>query len=213
MDSLLDILETALTVVAPAPEPETDVDADGFLVNPATQEVVGHESFPDGFAVRTREHADDLLEFRSAIEGRVAALQLRKAAMIEAMDARIRHEMRRLAWWEWRFRTPLLDFARTQLTGKSKTLNLSWGRISFRKTAGTNRITDEDEAIAFVKTWLPTEVKVVPSCETVSVKAVLAAKAVAEKASGETVGLPFVASTGPGESAEIQTGIEIEGEK
>lgn len=194
---------------------DTATDSDGWVFDVATGEVVGRLD-ADGFLVRDRfevtdnESADWVMRVRSDVEAEVAKLDLQFAAIRKLYEARRNAQYRRLAWWEFRFATSLIAFARSQLTGKVRTWRGAFGSIAFRKTQGTTKVLDDEAALAFVKTYTPELVKVV---ESINLKAIMAAKAKAEEVIGEAVELNFVKESQPGENVQISTGIEIKGEK
>jgi len=187
----------------------TEVDSDGFIFDSATGEVIAHITDEDEpFQVTDRESAEWALELRSKVEGDHAAIVARQRAVNEQFEAQKAAVVRRLSWWDCRFRAALIAFVKTLLKGKSKTAVLDWGRVSFRSTPGSSVVIDDAAALAYVKLWSPASVKVV---ESVGVKAVLAAKAAAEAATGEPEGvLPFMATSAAGENVEVSTGIEMQ---
>jgi len=204
-DDLLSVFQPETVPAVRVTEPE--VDSDGFICNSAG-EIIGHVNDREGpFQVTDRESAEWALELRSKVEGDHAAITARQRAVNEQFESQKAAVTRRLAWWDWRFRAPLVAFAKTLLKGKSRTAVLDWGRVSFRTTPGSSTVIDDAAALAYVKLWSPASVKVV---ESVGVKAVLAAKAAAEAATGEPEGvLPFLATSEPGENVEVSTGIEM----
>jgi len=190
---------------------ETDtgpaVDSDGWLYDPETGEVVGRADVPEAFVVDTQEKAEWVLELRSRIEGDLAGVEARLRAVTQQLEAIRRRHVRRLAWWDWKFSSSLIGFARSCLTGKARTARFGWGSVSFRRTPGTTQICDNAAAVEFVRTWRPELVRVV---ESVTVKAVAEAKETALRETGEDEPLAFVVRSEPGESVSIVTGIERE---
>lgn len=204
--------ETLLELLTvPIPETRnTAVDPEGWVYDVDTGEVIGKDMVDDRFKVDTPEAADWALEVRSRIEGNILAIDERKRAVCRQLDAMRNDQIRRLSWWEWRFGSDLIGFARTLLKGKSRSVKFTWGSVSFRTTQGTTEILDMPAAVAFVRAWEPELVKVV---ETVGLKAIEAARRQAVDATGEDESLPFVRSTGQQESVSISTGIEATGKE
>lgn len=197
------------TLVAPATEPEIFVDEDGYIIN-SQGEVIGRQDIADRFEVVDEASADWALEQRNKIEGDIAGIDARLRAVTEQLQALRRKNLARLAWWDFRFRSGIIGVARKALEGKKeRSLQLTWGKVAFRKTPGKTEILDMPHAVAFVRTWEPDAVKVV---ESVGVKDIQKAIATASTHSGEDYSreLPFLAVSGPGESVSISTGIEIE---
>jgi len=189
---------------------ETAIDAEGWIYRVDTGEIVGHSGASELFDVQDHESADWVLELRSQLEGEITGLAARKRALVAQLDAQINAATRRLAWWDWRFSPSLIAFARSQLKGKSKTVQFNWGKVAFRSTPGSTQIIDDAAALAFVETWAPDQVKVVKS---VGIKAVQAAQEIATQATGETDTPEFIVCSPPGENVTISTGIDVKGTK
>lgn len=185
-------------------ERRTAVDADGWLYDVDSGEVLGLPDLADGYAVDCVQAADAALEIRSRLEARLASLRLRKAALIANIEGLEAEQRRRLAWWDWRFAAGLIAFARSRL-GKGRSAKFFHGAVTFRATKGTNKITDMDAAVAWMRARDPECVQVV---ETVMVSDVLAALA----RNGESRPA-WLQSSGPGESITISTGIAREEER
>ena len=180
-------------------ERRTAVDADGWLYDADTGEVLGRPDVLAGFAVDCAQAADAALEIRACIEARLAALRMRKAALVANIESMEAEQRRRLAWWDWRFGAGLVEFARS-LLGRGKTAKFVHGSVSFRATKGANRIIDMESAVAWMRDVDPERVRVVES--------VLVSDVLATRRKGDL--LPWLESTGPGESVTISTGITRE---
>jgi phage host-nuclease inhibitor protein Gam len=186
-----------------ATERETAVTSDGFIYEIETGEIVGRIDLKATWRAEKSDDVEWSLELRAKIESDLAAVRLRKAALLKNLSAIERDHERRLAWWEWRFRPDVVAFARKSLEGsKSKTARFAWGAIKFRMSSGTNTITDPDAAVAFVQERKPEAVKVERS---VTVKTVLEVAAALGEAAPTMA--HFLKSTGPRESATIETGV------
>lgn len=203
---------TDATLTIPTPEPDaerpTAVDSEGWVYLIQSGEVVGHAGAPAVFRVDSEESADWVLQRRAEVEAEVAKVDAQIRAVTANLRAKRAAALRRLSYWEYRFGPSLVEFARSRLTGRARTWQGTWGRVSFRKTPGSNAIIDDAAAVEFVRTWLPGRVRVV---ESVGLKDVFACRAAAAGATGEDVPLPFVVSSPPGEAVDIRTGIETTG--
>lgn len=185
----------------------TDVDPDGWVFDIETGEVVGRIDADERFEVDSIERAEWTLCLRSQLEAELVALDIREAALLRQLRTLRAAKLRRLAWWDYRFAPSLIAFARGLLAGKGRTAQFAWGRVSFRSTRGMTRILDMSEAVSWMRTWAPEKVKVK---ESVTVKDVLATRrAVAEEYGERPEHLGFLASSGPGESVKVSTGIEV----
>jgi phage host-nuclease inhibitor protein Gam len=202
-NGIIEIIETT-------PERPTAVDSDGWVYDTISGEVLGHAGAPERFVIASEDDADWALQRRSEVEAEVAKIDAQIRAVTANLQAKRAAALRRLSYWEWRFAPTLIEFARSRLTGKSRTWQGTWGRVSFRRTPGSNAIIDDEAAVAFVREWAPDRVKVVRS---VTLKDVLAVKGQAEAVTGEEVSLPFVVSSPPGEAVDVRTGIETTGGK
>jgi hypothetical protein len=194
-----------------APATENYVDEDGYIIDSAG-EVVGRVGVPDRFEINSEDSANWALELRSKLEGDIAGIDARlKAVTAQLHDIR-KQKLQKLAWWDYRFSSQLVGFARRFIDGKKeRTAQFTWGKVAFRKTVGRTEILDMTHAVAFVRTYEPDAVKVV---ESVTLKDIKKARETAGTLAGEELeALPFLASSGPGESITISTGIEVERSK
>ena len=185
-------------------------DEDGYLVCLVDGEVLGRVGLDEHFTIDTEAKADWALELRSEIEGELAGIDARIKAVTEQLSRLRKQKLARLSFWDFKFRSQIIGFARTWLENrKERTMQLTWGKVAFRKTAGRTEIMDMPKAVAFVRAWAPDAVKVV---ETVNQEAIKEARenAVAANFAGVPPDLPFLASSGPGESITISTGITKE---
>jgi hypothetical protein len=184
----------------------TAVDSDGWIYDVATGEVVGLATAADDFRIDSPEAAEWALEVRSRIEGEIAGIDARIAAVTEQLQRLRKAKMRRLSWWEWKFGDQLVGFARTQLNGKSRTWRCTWGSVAFRSVKGSRKIVDMAAAVGFVRSFAPEEVRV---AESVTLAGVDKAVAAAEAATGEREELEFLVTMPGGENVAIETGIYL----
>lgn len=196
-------------IVDPPPgERNIAVTDDGYLYDIDTGEVLGLADLPELFEVRDEDSANWVLEKRAAIEAGIVA----RTALLEAaqrnIQALINAERRKLSYWDFRFSPSLTKWAKTMLTGKSKTLQLAQGKIAFRATKGSSSIINDEAAIAFAQDYLPSAIK---RKEWVTVTDALKAIEAAKQATGEDIRPDWIVSTGPSESVTISTGIDMKG--
>ena len=200
------MVETAELTEAPH---ATAVDADGYLYDLVTGEVLGHAEAHELFTVDSPESADWVLMLRSQLEGEALAIDAQLEALASNLRARRRKVEQRLAWWDYRFASSLVGWAKRQLEGgKGRTLQLNWGRVKGRKTPASHRILDDSAAVAFVEGIDPSLVKVT---KTVGVKAVISAAKELGAATGEPVELntlPWLIASPAGENWTIETRVK-----
>ena len=111
------------------------------------------------YSCNCRADAEDALEKRTRIEARILALKVRLQAYTDNLNAQIRREESQLAWWDWRFKLQLIEFAKSIL-GKKRTALFNFGSVAFRHVAGRPSIKDEEAAVAWAKLYDPAIVKV-----------------------------------------------------
>lgn len=150
--------------------------------------------------------ANRALERRAEFDAELAKLDLLKRSIVANIEAKKKAVQRDIDWWDFRFAAPLKAFAKTLLKGKSKTAQFVYGKVSWRETKGSNRITDMAEAVAWAKS---TGRGLVEIEESVAVTDVLKAKAQIEAENPKCkVHLAFVDSSAPCDKATISTGLE-----
>ena len=193
--------------------PETAIDPDGFIYRVDDGEIVGHRDASEAFAIDSTERADWALELRSKVEGDLVAIRARRAALIQQFDALEQTQTRLLDWWRWRFAAELEAYARTSLEGrKERTARFTWGSVAFRKTKGTNQITDMEKAADWMEEYDADRVKVKTE-RTVSVKDVLEVREYVARLFGhdsDEAHPTWLQSSGEGEKVTIETGIQLE---
>jgi hypothetical protein len=188
------------------PDPIHDLIIDAFAATAGPDP----DDAQDPHAIDSEAQADRALQLRAEIEGRRAGDLAMLAAVTRNIEAKIAQHDRELADWDWKFKNRLEDFARARLAGKdSRTLRLTWGCVSFRKTPGKNKIIDMDAAVAWVKAFWPERVKVVETVGIEDVLETLSPKDRAKTLAGKGP-LPWLESTGAGEACKISTGVETE---
>lgn len=191
-----DLMEMIVESSAPR---ETYVDTDGYIVDADTGEIVGHDEPREAFVVDSVEKAEWVLEQRSAREAAIAAIDARLKAVTEQLLAQRKAVVRRLAYEDYLYSPSLIQFARSQLSGKSRTVQFGWGKVSFRSSTGTNTIVSMDEAVAWMRRFDPSKVKV---RESVNVTDVL-------KLKDPGMRLGWLKSSGPKETVVVSTGIDV----
>jgi hypothetical protein len=206
-------IETIFALPAKAVAPDVVEEPDGWLTEAGTGAVIGHAGVDDRFRVDSPEAAEWALEVRGRIEAEIVALDAQEAAIRENFRTLRGEKVRRLAWWEWRFGSQVVDFARRMLAGgKKRTWTCAWGRVSFRRTPGTAKILDGcmPEAVAFVRAWEPGRVRVVETVGVKDVEAVMEAIRAATEEKPEKPG--WLKHSGLTENVTIDTGIHLKKE-
>jgi hypothetical protein len=199
-------------IVAPVEGPARNIllDPDKWLCDLDTGAIVGRLDVPDHFRIDSTDAAEWALELRAQIEQQIVALDARLEALRTNLLTLRAEQVRRLNWWDWRFGSQLVDFARRMLAGgKKRTWTCPWGRVSFRRTPGTKKILDGcmSEAVAFVRAWEPGRVRVVETVGVKDVEAVMEAIARATEEEPEKPG--WLKHSGESENVTIDTGIHI----
>lgn len=166
------------------------------------------------FTITCEASAEWALQRKAERESEILRIKALRDAMVRSANELIKREERKLAWLSYRFDNDLIRWAREALKGgKSKTLKLIGGSISFRRGKGARAILDEDKAVEFVQTWTPKLVrwKRLPiRLEDIDA----AVKAATEACEGEDFGrLDFVAGGEEKESVTIKTGLKQLGDE
>ena len=181
----------------------------GEILDPADPEVralvVGQDACQLAARITTPEEAERALERLARIDANILALRAGLDAITRNVNARIGAEQRRRDWWEFRYRPDVIEVARSML-GRTKTALFTFGRVSFRKSAGTSSIKDMDAAVAYVRQWDPAKVRVVESVTVTAIKEAMQAEA--EALDEPAAPPPCLEFSGPRESVTIDTGIK-----
>lgn len=191
-------------MTAREPARETAVTSDGYVYDVETGEVLGLTKVPEVFQVADHDSANFVLKIRSKIEGGLSAIDARAKAAAVNFAALRAVQVRRLTWWDRRFGADLIRFAKGALTGKGRTVQFDWGKVSFRRTAPSRTIVDMDAAVAFVQEFAPKQVRTVRSVILSGIDAALLAAA---EEGCELLDLPFLTTGDAGDKATITTGI------
>jgi hypothetical protein len=127
------ISETTGVIVELDLDPESEpVPERVILTSEDDGELIGYVGEKAGWRPETSEDIEWALGKRAEIEADLAAVRLRKAAVLENFKALERRHGQRLAGWDWRFRPDVIAFARKSLEGgKSKTALFGNGAIRF----------------------------------------------------------------------------------
>ena len=155
--------------------------------------------------ITDRESANWAMTRLACIESAILAKEARKEALASNMQKLINAERKKQVYWEYIYRAPMIEWAKNQLTGKSKTVQLEAGKISFRTSKGSSEIIDNDLAMAFAMDYLPEAVK---TRKTISVTDALRAIAAAKTATGEDIRPKWLISTGSNENITFTTGVK-----
>ena len=173
---------------------------DGFIVD-ELGEIVGHTSFADGFHVTDRSGAEWVLRKIMEADAQIVAMDIMAKAIMDNIDRDRKRQQQRRAFFEARYGAEVIAYAKANLKGKSKTWTCPYGSVSFRSTKPSIEITDEEKAIAWVKTLaIPGAIKVTEKLLLSEVKEKLLAD---PPTPGH--GIEVKAA---GESAKISSGVE-----
>lgn len=183
-----------LTILTDADDRLTAVDGDGYIYDVETGEVIDRQAtLPDVIACDA--DADAALEIRAEIDADIAAHDAKAKALLENLGRQRAALERRIKWWEWRFGSGLVAYARLKLRGKSRTVQFTWGRVSFRRTQPRRMILDMPKAVAWMTSRDPEKVKTV---QTVAIADVVAL------AAGQP--LDWLVESPEGENVNVETG-------
>jgi hypothetical protein len=146
-------------MAAPQIDNQETAVIDGLLVDLATGEVLGVAN--EAFSVKDAASAEWVLERIAAAE----ADALRDKALLDSVKERLESKIRasesRAEWLRGRFGEELSEFARAELQGgKSKTLKMTWGSLSFRSKPSALKIVDQEKAVKWAEAYVPESVKV-----------------------------------------------------
>lgn len=147
----------------------------GYYVDDESGEVVGHEDIVirDGsdadlpthqydYIVNDISTAEWVLGKMAEAEAQVMAIDARRAAINANLDAQTKPYDARITWLHRRFADELERFAAKELEGqKSRTLTTAFGKLGFRRTSGSIKVTDKDIALKWCSQHKPTAIKTV----------------------------------------------------
>lgn len=139
---------------------------DGFVIDTNTGEILGHQDTSDQFCVTDQKSAEWVLGKMQEEDAAVLALETRRQAINEQIDAMIRDHKRRRDWLEYRFGSQLKDFCERAIAGlKARSLKLIFGTIGFRLNPGSIKVRDEAKewAVDWAEINAPEAVKVTKS--------------------------------------------------
>lgn len=126
--------------------PEGVITIDGITFNAETGEILHKE-----FQITDDASADWALEKIMNAEVRKAALEIKRRALLENLDAQIKEEQRRIDGLHFRFDNELTNYAKGKLNGKTKTVKFTYGSVSFRTVKGGLRVVDAANALSWAK--------------------------------------------------------------
>ncbi len=129
---------------------------DGYRIDTDTGEILGLAEHDPAFHVTDRTSAEWVLEKLGRAAADLAALEVRRAAILANLDAQASQFNRRTDWLTARFGAELQDYATLMLIGaKRKSLQLDFGKLGFRKTNGSVKVFHAPSAIAWLQTHCP----------------------------------------------------------
>jgi hypothetical protein len=149
---------------------------DGFIIDPETGEVLGHIEKSGEFHVRDQESADWVL--RKMLQAKTAIETVKANA-----EKLIRRHQRELDWLNLRFESELEELASRELKSqKTKTLQLSYGALAFRRVAPQVQATED--AIGWLEQLAPDAVKTTKSVLVSQIPEDVVTAAIAEERPG-----------------------------
>ena len=172
------------------------------------------ESAERPFLIESPEAADWVLNLMAAEEGKLAEIEVRRAALVANLESMTVGPRNRLAWLHRRFDGDLIAQAQRDLAtqgGKCKTAKYPHGQVALRKTAGKASITDMPAAVRYVEEWAPDHVKKLVGIEAVKLAIRTEADFIDDDAEERTDTAPFFRNAEPAEKWSIETGVRVEG--
>src|SRR5262245_49334509 len=111
------------------------------------------EHIHDGNAwiLKSPEDCDIILERIADYEAEANAIETRLAAITQRLGVLARDARRHADWLRTLYGPQLEAIARATLTGRKRTLHLTHGSISFRKTPGAWKILDQLQATGYLE--------------------------------------------------------------
>ncbi len=103
----------------------------------------------DGWLGEELKTEDDVLLALQRLlkyETELKAEQLAMQSVVERYKSMVKDKERKVLWLQARYGLQIADFAKQQLTGKSKTWKCPWGQVAFRTSAPTFSILNEEKA-------------------------------------------------------------------
>ena len=79
-------------------------------------------------------------------ETELKAEQLAMQSVVDRYKSMVKDKERKVQWLQARYGAQIADFAKTQLTGKTKTWKCPWGQVAFRTSQPTFSILDDEKA-------------------------------------------------------------------
>ena len=139
------------TLIPVTTEPEI-VIVDGYYIDADTGEVLGLVGQPTPWQPETLADAEWVMDKFQRADAEKLAIQARRAAIFEQLEAQEREVDGRRAYLESRFGAALQAIARRELsTAKIKTLKTTFGNLSFRIAPGSIKVLDTAKAVAWLR--------------------------------------------------------------
>ncbi len=103
----------------------------------------------DGWLGEELKTEDDVLLALQRLlkyETELKAEQLAMQSVIERCKSMVKDKERKVLWLQARYGAQIADFAKSQLTGKSKTWKCPWGQVSWRTSSPLFSVLDDEKA-------------------------------------------------------------------
>lgn len=184
----------------------------GLRIDANTGEVLGEADRSDEWVPKTREEVERVLDKIGACDAELVAIEARRRALLANLDSQANDIARRREYYVMRYEGALRSFADSALKmtgGKTRTVKLDTGRLSFRTIPASLNIARERkvDAIAWAKSHAPDAVRVIEDVLITELKATVFAQQ-GESAGMETLmAQPWIEYRPPMDSFVIDTGI------
>lgn len=132
---------------------------DGYKIDPETGEVLEFNAPPE-FQVNDVEAFEWVMQKWQHEESEIVALEARKQAIIDNIDAMVRTHKQKVQSLKFRFENELAEFARNNMPKSKKTFTTPYGSVAFRSTPEKLEATNEELALAWAKQHCEQAVKV-----------------------------------------------------
>lgn len=187
------------------PAPSLVSVIDGWLVDTETGECLGPVLPEPKWVPDTQEKVEWVLEKMLGLDSDLAALEARKSALIENMDAMIREKRGRRNSLDFCFGRDVVEFARLNLPEGKKTWRCPFGSVAFRVVPAHVKVSDPEMAVASLKALCPEAVRATESVLVKSISPTLYGRLFDEPELAPSIGLEAVPER---ESVTVKTGVQ-----
>lgn len=132
---------------------------DGWIIDPATGEVVGAYGWLDKDEIETEQDLWLVQQQILKVESLIVGEQAQMKRIVELCEKRIKALQRKRDWIEHKYGQSAFRVARENLPKGRKTYTSPYGEISFRSTKDRLVVDDHAQAVAWAKMAAPDAVK------------------------------------------------------